>query len=188
MLIKPDGAMRGLVGKILERFEQCGLKIVGLKILQTNDAQLDKHFPQSEEWVEIMGRKTLETYSQYGLDPNESLGTSDPNEIGAKIKSWNYSYLKLGPVIAIALEGVHAIDTVRKIIGHTLPYKASPGTIRGDFSINSPVLANLVESACKNLVHASSSTAEADQELACWFSPEEFVSYERADEALMFLS
>ena len=187
VLVKPDGVMRGLTCQILQRFEQAGLKMVGLKILRTTRSQLDNHFPQSEEWVLEMGRKTLVTYGEYGIDPMEILDTRDPKEIGEMIREWNYSYLMTGPVVAAVLEGIHAIDVVRKLVGHTLPYRADPGTIRGDFSINSPDLANVAGSACKNLIHASANREEAEQEIRCWFSQEELVSWERIDEFLMFL-
>lgn len=187
VLIKPDGLMRGIACQILQRFEQAGLKIVGLKILRADRSRLDGHFPKSEKWIVEMGEKTLETYKEYGLDPIETLGTKDPKEIGEKIKQWNYDYLMMGPVIAAILEGIHAIDTVRKFVGHTLPYRAAPGTIRGDFSINSPDLANVAGSACKNLIHASGNKKEAEQEIACWFNPDEIVQWERADEFLTFL-
>ena len=187
VLIKPDGVIRGLAGQILQRFEQVGLKIVGLKMLRATLSQLEKHFPQSDQWVEEMGKKSLATYQEYSIDPIEILGTNNPMEIGTKIKEWNCLYLTMGPVVAMVFQGVHAIDVVRKIIGHTLPYRANPGTIRGDFSINSPDLANMVGSACKNLIHASGNKEEAEAEIQCWFSPDELVSWERVDESLMFL-
>lgn len=187
VLIKPDGLMRGIACQILQRFEQAELKMVGLKILRPTRSQLAGHFPKSKEWIINMGKKTLETYQEYGLDPAETFGTSDPKEIGEKIKSWNFDYLTMGPVIAVVLEGIHAIDTVRKFVGHTLPYRAAPGTIRGDFSINSPDLANIIGSACKNLVHASGNKEEAIQEIANWFNPDEIVQWERTDEFLTFL-
>jgi nucleoside-diphosphate kinase len=187
ILIKPDGVLRGLIGQILQRFEQAGLKIVGLKILQATKKQLNNFFPKSEEWVENLGKKTLTACKEYGVDLSEILGTDDSKEIGEKIKNWNYSYLSLGPVVAIVLEGIHAIDSARKIIGDTLPCRALPGTIRGDFSINSPDLATIVGSVCKNLVHASDNKIEAEKEINCWFEPKELVSYERLDEFFHFL-
>lgn len=187
VLVKPDGVMRGLTCQILQRFEQVGFKIVGLKILLATRSQLDNHFPRSEEWILGMGQKTLDTCVEYDIDPIEILNTRDPREIGEIIREWNYLYLMAGPVVAVVLEGVHAIDVVRKLVGHTLPYRADPGTIRGDFSINSPDLANVVGSACKNLVHASANIEEAEQEIRCWFSQEELISWERTDEFLMFM-
>ncbi|MGB2580100.1 MAG: nucleoside-diphosphate kinase [Minisyncoccia bacterium] len=187
VLIKPDAIKRGLVGTILLRFEQTGLKIVACKLVFPSRRQLDGHFPKSENWVRGMGEKTLETYQEYGIDPVEILGTTDSLAIGKKIKEWNYHYLTLGPVMVMVLQGIHVVDTVRKLIGHTLPYKAAPGTIRGDFSINAPDLANVVGSACKNLVHASGNLVEAEQEITNWFEPKEIISWERTDEFLHFM-
>lgn len=187
LLIKPDAVMRGLIGVICQRFEQAGLKIVACKMVFPTRKLLDGHFPKSEEWIRGMGEKTLETYREYGIDPVDILGTADALAIGQKIKEWNYRYLTLGPVMVIALEGIHAVDTVRKLIGHTLPYKASPGTIRGDFSINAPDLANVVGSACKNLVHASGTTEEAEQEIANWFSSAELLEWQRTDDFVHFV-
>lgn len=187
VLIKPDAVKRALIGAILQRFEQAGLKIVACKFVHATAQQLDGHFPTSEEWVRGMGQKSLETYQEYGIDPTEVLGTDDPLQIGLKIKEWNYQYLMLGPLVVVVLQGIHAIDTTRKLIGHTLPYKAASGTVRGDFSINAPDLANLVGSACKNLIHASGDKIEAEQEIANWFNPSEILQWERADEFVHFL-
>lgn len=187
VLIKPDAVKRGLIGVICQRFEQAGLKIVTCKMMFPTRKLLDGHFPKSEDWVRGMGEKTLKTYREYQIDPIEILGTADALVIGQKIKEWNYRYLTLGPVMAMVLEGIHAVDTVRKLIGHTLPYKAAPGTVRGDFSINAPDLANVVGSACKNLVHASGTSEEAEQEIANWFSPAELVDWQRTDDFVHFV-
>lgn len=187
VLIKPDAVKRGLIGIICQRFEQACLKMVACKMVFPNRGQLDGHFPKSEDWLRGMGQKTLETYREYEIDPVEILGTTDPLAIGQKIKEWNYRYLTIGPSMVMILEGVHAVDTVRKLIGHTLPYKAAPGTIRGDLSINAPDLANVVGSACKNLVHASETTEEAKREIANWFRQTEIVTWRRTDEFLHFV-
>ncbi len=75
----------------------------------------------------------------------------------------------------IVVEGNHAIDVVRKMIGHTLPYMAAPGTIRGDYSTDSPPdLANKEKRAIRNLVHASDSPPEsAAREISYWFRNDE---------------
>ncbi len=44
VLIKPDGVQRGLVGKVLERFEQKGLKLVGMKMITLDEAVLREHY------------------------------------------------------------------------------------------------------------------------------------------------
>ncbi len=187
VIIKPDGIRRGLVGEILSRFERCGLKIVGLKMVNPTEDIINKYFSKDEEWIIKMGKKTLETYKEYNLDPMEEIGTTDPKEIGEKIKKWNHSYLMMGPLIVVLIEGVHSIDMARKIIGHTLPYKAEIGTIRGDFSVSSPIIANLLKTSCKNLVHASNDKQEAESEIKYWFNDGEIVSFERCDEHMNFL-
>jgi len=185
VLIKPDAVMRGLVGQILQRFEQVGLKIVAMKFLKVTQEQLDKHFPQSEEWVKGMGQKSSEFLLTQDIDPIKIFGTRDPKKIGLKIKDWNYDYLLMGPVIAIVFEGIHAVEIVRKLVGQTLPCYANPGTIRGDFSLNAPDIASMLKSTCQNLIHASDSTKEAQREIECWFTQEELVSWQRPDEILL---
>ncbi|MGH8899355.1 MAG: nucleoside-diphosphate kinase [Egibacteraceae bacterium] len=179
VLIKPDAVERGLTGAILDRFERVGLEIVALKKVLASDGQVIGHFPKDQEWIEGMGRKTLETYAQYGVDPIEELGTDSPLEIGREIFEWNKDYLRSGPVVAVALRGLHAVDVVRKLIGDTLPYRAAPGTIRGDYAVTSPAYANATKQAVRNLVHASGNKAEAEAELRNWFTEDELVAVER---------
>lgn len=188
VLFKPDTLQRGLSGEILNRLERTGLKMVACKMILPTRQILDGHFPISDEnWIKGMGEKSLETYKELGIDPVDALGTSDSLEIGKKILEWNYEYLSMGPVLAIVFEGIHAVASVRKIIGATLPFKALPGTIRGDFSINSPDLANVVGSACKNMIHASGNLEEAENEIKNWFKPEEIISWDKSADYMHFL-
>ncbi len=187
VLFKPDALKRGLVGPIFQRFEQTGLKIVACKMVVATKKQIVGHFPTDDVWIRGLGEKTLQTYREYNINPIDILHTEDPHQIGLRILDWNYHYLALGPIMAVVFQGIHAVDTVRKLIGHTLPYKAAPGTIRGDFSINAPDLANVVGSACKNLVHASGNIKEANQEITNWFEPAEIISWERTDDFLHFM-
>ena len=186
VLVKPDGVKRGILGKVLTRFEQVGLKIVGLKMTQVTREHAESHYPNTPEWIQGMGEKTLQTYREQGKDPIQEISTDDPMEIGNMIKNWNVDYLTSGPLVALALEGPHAIGVVRKICGFTLPAFADPGTIRGDFSITSPIVANELKRAVRNLVHASSDPEEASYEINYWFSEAELCPYERAVESVMF--
>lgn len=186
VLVKPDGVKRGIVGRILARFEEPGLKIIGLKLVQASREHIESHYPNTPEWIKGMGEKTLQTYREQGKDPIEEIGTEDPMEIGNMIKEWNIDYLTSGPLVALAVEGPHAISVVRKICGFTLPAFADSGTIRGDFSITSPIVANELKRAVRNLVHASSDPQEASYEIEHWFAEEELCSYESAAESVMF--
>jgi len=185
VLIKPDGVKRGLVGKILTAFEEVGLKLVGLRLVQASRDHVANHYPNTPEWIRGMGEKTLNSYAEHGKDPVAEMGTDDPMAIGEIIKGWNIDYLTSGPVVAMVLEGYHAIGVVRKLCGHTLPLNADPGSLRGRFSSDSPVVANALRRAIQNLLHASSTVEEAAHEIRHWFGEEGLCSYRRADEAVL---
>lgn len=183
LIIKPDGVRRGLVGEILSRVERMGLKIVGLKMVKPTRGHIDEFYPTSKEWISRVGGKTLKTYEEYQVDPKKELGTNDTYEIGKRVRGWILeTWLSGAPVVAVVIEGVHAIANVRALVGPTMPTFAQPGTIRGDFSIDSAVIANLAGRAVKNLVHASETPEEAKHEVSHWFSAKELYTYKRADE------
>ena len=156
VLVKPDGVKRGLIGELITRFEKAGLKIVAMKMVWVDKELVNKHYPESRtELMKAIGTKTLESYAKYGKDPNEEMGTMDPVEIGKMVNKWNIEFLSSGPVVAMLMEGVHAIESIRLIVGTTVPATAAPGTIRGDYSIDSPALANAKKRPLRNLIHAS---------------------------------
>lgn len=186
VLMKPDAVKRGLVGEAIARFEKAGLRLVALKMITLTPEFARGHYPGTDEWLAGMGNKTLENYEKYGIDADAELGTSDPLEIGHKIFDWIEDYMTSGPVVAMALQGNHAIDNVRMIVGNTMPVFAEPGTFRGDFSVDSPALANAQKRAIRNLIHASGDPEEAAHEIEYWFGPEDIQNYNRADEAVMF--
>lgn len=179
VMIKPDGTMKGLVGEIIKRFEQRGLKIVALEMFEATEEQIDNHYPKDSTWIKRLGEKTLGTYEKYGYDPLEDFGTSDPEKIGPHIRKWLVEYLISAPLVKIVIQGIHAVDMVRKISGPTLPYLADMGTIRGDFSNDSPALANSEKRAVMNLVHASETADEAAHEIAYWFGEKPIYKYRR---------
>ena len=188
VLIKPDGVKRGLAGEVISRFEKMGLKILAMKMVWIDRKLAQKHYPESRtELMEAIGRKTLETYEKYGRDPKEEFGDLEPIEIGKMVNKWNIDFITSGPVITILLQGIHAIDNVRMLAGHTLPVFAVPGTIRGDYSIDSPALANVRGRAVHNLIHASGNEEEAKYEEQLWFTNQDIVAdYKRTDEEVMF--
>ena len=187
VLVKPDGVQRGLIGEMITRFEKAGLKIVAMKMVWVDEKLVTKHYPESRtELMKAIGTKTLETYQKYGKDPHEELGTMDPIAIGKMVNKWNIEFLSSGPVVALLLKGVHAIESIRMIVGNTLPVYAAPGTIRGDYSIDSPALANARKRPVRNLIHASGNEEEAKYEEQLWFKKEEIYSYRRSDEDVMF--
>ena len=186
LLIKPDGVRRALIGQILSRIENCGLKIIGIKFMKPNEDHIRKHYPMTKEWMTGLGNKTLEGYKEHNIDPIKKLGTADPHEIGKMVAQWNIKTLSSEPIVAVAIKGLHAVETVRKIVGPTVPAMAQLGTIRGDFSVDSVVLANSNKRPLKNIVHAAGTISEAKKEIRHWFKKKELLEYKRVDEEIMF--
>ncbi len=148
VLIKPDGVERGIAGQIIGRFEQAGLKIVGLKL-----AMVDKDFAKEHYTEDIAKRR------------------------GEHIREQMVLMLSSGPVIAVVLEGVEAVPLVRKMVGATEPKAAEPGTIRGDFAHVSYGYADAKGTGIRNVVHASSSPEDAQSEISLWFAATELFAY-----------
>jgi nucleoside-diphosphate kinase len=186
VLLKPDAVARGLVGEITKRFEKAGLKIVGMKMVHSSEEKAAGHYAGPDAWIQGMGQKTLDSFEEFGMDADEVLGTHDPLEIGRMVLDWLIDYISSGPIIAMVLEGVHAIKAVRKMVGFTIPARAEPGTIRGDLTIDSNTVSSLEKRSTKNLIHASGDPEEAAQEIAFWFDPSELFDYKRGGEEIAF--
>ena len=169
VLIKPEGVQRKLVGRIISRFEDAGLVIEEMRMLTASEKLLAKHYPSDDEWLRTVGGKTLEAYKEYGIDPKNEFGTDDPLVMGKEIKKWLVSYIASGPIVAMVIKGNRAVRAVRKMAGNTIPLRADPGTIRGDFSVDSPGLANPEKRPIHNLIHASGNLEEAKFEISLWF-------------------
>jgi len=136
VLIKPDGVQRLLTGRILARYEDRGLKIIGLKLIQVSRELAERHYAIHREKPFFAGL---------------------------------VDFITSGPLVAAVLEGPNAIAVVRAMNGATRPHEAAPGSIRGDFALET----------AQNLVHASDSAETADTEVALWFRPDELIEYDR---------
>ena len=150
VLLKPDAVQRGLMGRIISRFEDAGFKIIGTKMVFVDEAFGKKHY---EDISQIITRR------------------------GEKVYRSLMKYMQQGPVMALCLEGVNAVEQVRKMVGPTEPKVALPGTIRGDFAHVSIAYADQKNIAVKNLIHASGNLKEAELEIALWFKKQELHSY-----------
>lgn len=180
VMVKPDGVRKGLVGEIIRRFEQRDLKVVALEMFTPTKDQINNHYPKDEKWIRRLGQKSLATYEKYGVDPKKELGSKDEFEIGKMVRKWLIDFMTSAPLVRMVVQGIHAVDVVRKISGPTMPYKAEMGTIRGDFSIDSPLLANSEKRAVANLLHASETPEEAKHEIEYWFGKNaKIYSYKR---------
>ena len=119
VLVKPDGVQRQLVGRILARYEERGLKVVGLKLVRVEPPSPRPHYAAHREKPFFAGL---------------------------------VEFITSAPLVAAALEGPNAIAVVRAINGATRPHEAAPGTIRGDFALET----------AQNIVHASDGPEAAD--------------------------
>jgi len=176
ILLKPDAVRRGLIGECLSRFEQRGFTICGMKLVYASEAKMREHYSanaKNSDWLKRVGQNTLDAFIQNSKDPQDEIGTSDVMETGAMGIDWLVNFMISGPIVAIVVKGPLAVEMVRKVIGSTMPAKADIGSIRGDYSIDSPVTATLEKRTVQNLIHASGSVEEAEFEVAHWFSPEE---------------
>ncbi|RJQ14583.1 nucleoside-diphosphate kinase [Candidatus Parcubacteria bacterium] len=188
VIIKPDGVKRGLVGEVVNRFERRGLKIIALEMSAPTREEMEKHYPTDKDWVTNLGQNLIKSSQEYNipLDLERDYGTSDIYEIGKKVRGWLIDFMTSGPIVKIVVEGILAIKMVRKIVGPTIPSFAEMGTIRGDFSVDSPLFANPSKRAIRNLIHASGNKAEAEHEINLWFKSNQIHSYKRAEEDTMF--
>ena len=187
VLIKPDGVKKHLIGETIKRFEMRGLKIVALQMSWPTKEQMDSHYPRDKDWIIGLGKNTIRSYEEFESPTTltEDYGTEDAYEIGKMVREWLINFMTSGPIVKIVVEGLHAIKAVRKIVGQTIPAFAEPGTIRGDFSIDSPDYANMKKRAVQNLIHASGNKQEAEHEIQLWFSPEEIHSYKTIQDFFM---
>lgn len=188
VIIKPDGVKRGLVGEIVSRIEQRGLKIIALDMVWATKEEMDKHYPKDREWVTNLGQNLIRSSQEFNIpaDLQKEYGTEDLHEVGQKVREWLVDFMTSGPIVKMVVEGIHAIKMVRKIVGPTIPSFAEMGTIRGDFSVDSPAFANPSQRAVHNLIHASGNLQEAEHELKHWFNEKQIHSYKRAEEDIMF--
>jgi len=148
VLLKPDAVDRGLVGEILQRFERVGLKIAGLKMVLAQKQHAEKHYTE-----DLAKRR------------------------GEHVRKMMIEMITSGPIVAVCIEGVEAVELVRKMVGATEPKSAAPGTIRGDYSHVSFKHADEKKIGINNLVHASASVEEAETEIEVWFESSELLDH-----------
>lgn len=181
VLLKPDAVQRALVGEILARFEKCGLKIIGMKMVYASKELAGKHYADDEDWLISVGEKTLKGYEKRG----ETLSRT-PLEQGKWVRQMLIDFISMSPVVAIALEGHNAVSHVRKLCGPTSPADAPPGTIRGDYALETFILADMLKRPVQNLIHASATPDEGKSEIAIWFNDDELHVWQRVDEGLLY--
>ena len=182
VIIKPDGVQRSLVGEAIKRFENMGLKLVGIKMLVPTEEHIDTHYTLNPNWRRVTGEKTIKGYKDKGLVPP----SEDPYEITAKILAGLKKYMTAGPVVVMVWEGAHAVEIVRKLVGGTEPLTSDVGSIRGDYVFDSYEMSDADGRAVRNLIHASGSAKEAEMEIKHWFKSSELINYRLVQEEILY--
>lgn len=181
VLIKPDGVQRSLVGNMINRFEQRGLKLVALKMLVPSVSQCEAHYNKDDQWFIQKGQGIIDDLTK----DNQTIKKS-ALEYGKDIIRNITQYMTGGPVVAMVLEGHAAPEVVTSMVGSTEPVSADIGTIRGDFTIDSYYLSTIDKRAVRNLIHCSENQSEAGREQKIWFNDSELMNYSTAQERILY--
>ncbi|PSN45839.1 hypothetical protein C0J52_05510, partial [Blattella germanica] len=129
IVVTPDGVQRGLIGRIVQRFEDRGFRLLAIKFVWPTEGLMKAH------------------YAEHSNSPIFS----------SLIKS-----MTSGPVVPMVWEGQNVIRMGRAMLGATDPKDTSPGTVRGDLSL---------QVSCRNVMHGSDSPESAKREIDLWFRP-----------------
>lgn len=185
VILKPDAIQRGLVGEIIKRFEQIGLKIVAMKMHRADEEKLWKHYNKDDAWFLKKGEKILANRQGLGLPIEKEAIEYGRDIIGVVVK-----YMRAGPVVSMVLEGNKAADVVKRLVGGTEPTTADSGTIRGDFALDSYYLCDVDGSrGLRNLIHCTDSAdgeGAAEREIGIWFTEDEIMEYRHIAEAMLY--
>lgn len=182
VVLKPDAIQRNLVGEIIKRFENRGLKIVGMKMVIASEDMVFAHYNKDDAWFTRKGEGVIRDLIEAGETP-----VKDAIEYGKDIIRGLAKYITAGPSIAIVYEGHRAIDVVRTMVGETEPVNVDAGTIRGDFGIDSYSLCALQGNrGLRNLIHASENKEDYEFEINVWFKEEELLNYSHVLERILY--
>jgi nucleoside-diphosphate kinase len=181
VILKPDTVQRSLIGEVISRFERTGLKFVAMKMFVPDEANLLKHYNKDDAWFLKKGNRIIEDLTNQGLPVKK-----DAMEYGKDIIRTIVHYMTAAPVIAMVLEGNQSVAVVTKLVGTTEPSTSDVGTIRGDYTVDSYGHSSYENRAVRNLIHCSESPAEAEREIAIWFTEADLMNYVTAQERIMY--
>jgi len=181
VILKPDAVQRGLVGEIIKRIENTGLKLVAMKIVIAEEDQVWKHYNKDDEWFIKKGTRIVEDRKAAGMTVDK-----EPIEYGKDIIRLLVKFMTAGPIVPMVWEGNQAVGIVKKIVGATEPLSSDGGTIRGDYTIDSYELSSIDERAVRNLVHCSDPVADAEREIPIWFASNEVLGYRLVAEQILY--
>ncbi len=181
VILKPDTVQRGLVGEIIQRIEKTTLKVVAMKMVYASKEQAGEHYADDQEWLISVGEKTLKSAEKKGIKLSRTA-----LEQGQWVRQMLMNYITMSPSVVLVIEGHSAVAKIRMLCGGTSPQEATPGTIRGDYAVDSYMLADASERPVQNLIHASGTIEEAKREIKIWFTDNEIHVFKRVDEDLIY--
>jgi len=181
VILKPDAVQRGLVGEIIKRIENTGLKLVALKMILADEDRLWKHYEKDEAWFLKKGERTVAERQAAGLPIEKEAIEYGKDIIRALVK-----FMSVSPVVPMVWEGNQAVGIVKKIVGSTEPLSSDSGTIRGDFTLDSYELSSLDSRAVRNLIHCSDPVTDAEREIPIWFGDNEVLKYRLIAEQVLY--
>lgn len=168
VLLKPDCVLRNLIGKFIEKLETAELTIIGMKMMKPSEALIAKHYIDDHDWLISAGKKRWKRDH-----PDEELPEAEAIQIGQTIRQFLIEGMSHQRIVALVIQGVNAIQHLRKLAGSTEPLSADPSTLRGTYSTDSYEIANNEHRSIQNLIHVSDSIASSDREIKIWFKQDE---------------
>jgi len=181
VILKPDTVQRSLMGEVIKRFEQTGLKCTTMKMFVADEERLFQHYNKDDAWFLSKGEGIVKSLKEQGRPVDK-----EAIEYGKDIIRANAKYMSAAPVIAMVWEGNQAVAVIKKLVGSTEPATSDVGTIRGDYTVDSYGHAAFEDRGVRNLVHCSDMVEEAEREIALWLTEPEIMSYTTAQEAIMY--
>lgn len=182
VILKPDTIQRNLMGEVMKRFENRGMKIIGLKMGLATEEKIFEHYNKDDEWFTSKGEGIIKAMETAGEKPEKEAIEYGKDIIGGLAK-----YMTAGPSVFIVYEGYRAIDAVRRIAGTTEPTTSDIGSIRGDYGVDSFDLCALQGNrGLRNLLHASEDAEDAEREIKLWFNDDELINYTHVLDKILY--
>lgn len=185
VILKPDSVQRGLIGDIINRFENIGLKIVAMKMIVATEEKCHEHYKKDDIWYEKTGNRIIKNRESQNKNIEKSA-----IEYGKDITKALIKYMTASPIVVMVLEGNNSQKVVKRLVGSTEPASADTGTIRGDFTLDSYYLCDVDDSrAMRNLIHCTDpedGETQAEKEISIWFNEDEIIKWKSINEKMLY--
>lgn len=170
VILKPECLAHKHMWEVISRIERTWLTIIAGKIVHADRETAWNHYPDTRpERIASLWQRSIDNYKEYWLDILSDFDWEDPHKIWLQVRDWLIDMLTASHIFVMVIEWEHAIQSIRKLVGHTVPLLAQPWTIRWDFSTDSAYVSTTQKRPIKNMIHASWTEEEAVYEISLWF-------------------